>query len=124
MPKYNNASLFKLATCDPKLQDVFHRVILHRDCTILSGTRGELEQNELVRNGRSQLEYPKSKHNKKPKSIAIDTAPYPIDWEDIPRFIEFGGFVLGMAASMNIALIWGGNWKTFRDYGHFELAEE
>ena len=124
MPKYSNTSLIKLASCDPKLQDVFNRVILRRDCIILSGRREELEQNELVRNGRSELKYPLSKHNKKPQSTAIDTAPFPIDWENIQRFVEFGGYVLGMADAMNIKLVWGGHWKSLKDYGHFELVEE
>ena len=71
-----------------------------------------------------------SKHNQEP-SLAVDVAPWPIDWNDSHRFYHFAGFVLGIAAALNIRLRWGGDWdsdfdlrdQTFFDLPHFELEE-
>lgn len=128
MPSFSWASRARLKTCDPKLQRLMNEVIRHWDCTILEGHRTEFRQNEMVRIGTSQLSWPNSKHNKTP-SLAVDAAPYPIDWADIERFRAFGGFVLGVAAVLNIPLRWGGDWngnrdfkdQKFHDLPHFEL---
>jgi len=130
MPAFSSRSKKQLETCDSRLQDLFNEVIKHYDCTILEGHRDEATQNEYYRTGRSKLKYPNGKHNTLP-SKAVDVAPYPIDWEDMDRFYHFGGFVLGMAASMGIKLRWGGDWdgdksfkdQTFHDMPHFELEE-
>ena len=43
MPKFSKKSKSKLETCDSKLQDLFNEVIMHFDCSILCGHRGEEE---------------------------------------------------------------------------------
>jgi len=110
----------RLETCNPELIRLFNEIIKHRDCTILCGRRGKEEQDRLFKEGKSKVQYPSSYHNRYP-SRAIDAIPYPIDWNDIPRFREFGGFVLGMAAAMKIPIEWGGHWKSFKDYPHYQL---
>ena len=130
MPNYSQRSAAKLATCDDRLQRVFNEVIKQFDCTILQGHRGEEEQNEKFRNGLSQVRFPDSKHNKQP-SLAVDVAPYPIDWHDRERFSYFSGYVKGIARSLDIELRWGGDWDrdtdvkdhNFDDLPHFELDE-
>ena len=129
MPRYSNRSAIKLAECDERIQRVFNRVIETIDNTILVGYRDEETQEEMYDQGRSQLQYPNSKHNKLP-SQAIDVAPYPIDWNDRERFTLFAGFVLGTAEEMGIKLRWGGDWdrdwetadNSFDDLVHFELS--
>ena len=106
MPKYSNRSAIKLAECDERIQRVFNRVIETIDNTILVGYRDEATQEEMYDQGRSQLQYPNSMHNKLP-SQAVDVAPYPIDWNDRERFTLFAGFVLGTAKEMGINLRWG-----------------
>jgi hypothetical protein len=106
------------------------KVVQHHDCTILEGHRGEDAQNEAHRAGRSTLRWPLSKHNKMP-ALAVDVAPYPIDWENMDRFRVFGGFVLGVATVMGIRLRWGGDWdrdwdytdQRFHDLPHFEIVD-
>ena len=79
--------------------------------------------------GKSQLEYPKSRHNLVP-SMAVDVCPYPIDWNDRERFSYFAGYVRGVAAGMGIDIRWGGDWdsdgevkdNSFDDLPHFELC--
>jgi len=125
MPQFSASSKAKLATCHPDLQRLSNEVIKHRVCTIVSGRRGELEQNNLVDEGYSQLKYPTSKHNALP-SMAVDVMPYHVDtphlrWDDTDGLNEFAGFVFGIAALLNIKINWGGHWQGFRDRPHYEL---
>jgi len=129
MPKYSNKSKNKLSTVDMKLQEVFNEVIKHFDNTIITGHRTEVEQTIHYDTGRSKVQFPNSKHNSSP-SMAVDAAPYPIDWNDRERFTLFAGYVLGIAASRGIRLRWGGDWdkdtevsdNRFDDLLHFELV--
>ena len=128
MPSYSQKSLKQLYSCHPQLQLLFFEVIKHYDCTILEGHRSEERQNELYRTGYSKTEYPGSKHNTTP-SMAVDVAPYPIDWNDEKRFYHFAGFVIATAKQLNLDIRWGGDWdsdndlddQTFMDLVHFEL---
>lgn len=120
--KYGRASMDKLATCHPKLQQLCLEIIKHRDVTILYGHRGEHDQNELFDQGKSKKKYPDSKHNSLP-SRAVDMAFYPIDWNDLVKWEEFKEFVKDTAKKLNIDIIAGGDWKTFKDYPHFQLGD-
>ena len=128
MPSFSQRSKNKLDSCHPDLQRLFERVVQEFDCTILAGHRGMQEQNSAFDKGFSKLRYPRSKHNKWP-SLAVDVAPYPLDWKDKETFYYFAGFVKGLAAEMGIAIRWGGDWdsdtmvhdQTFMDLPHFEL---
>ena len=130
MPKFSVRSQQKLETCHPDLQLLFNEVVKIFDCSILCGTRSEDEQDELFRQGMSKVRYPDSKHNHTP-SLAVDVAPYPIDWKDSKRFYYFAGHVLGIAHSMGIKLRHGGDWdsdkdikdQSFYDLPHFELID-
>ena len=85
---------------------------------------------QLFEEGFSKLQYPKGKHNQYP-SLAVDVAPYPIDWKDRERFTYFAGFVMGIAASMGLTIRWGGDWdrdtelkdNNFDDLPHFEIKD-
>jgi len=130
MPSYSRRSSNKLKTCHPDLQRLFNEVVKHFDCTIICGHRSEEEQSDAYYSGRSRLRYPESKHNKQP-SLALDVAPYPINWNDKERFYYFAGVVKGIATQMNIPIRWGGDWdtdtdvhdQTFFDLPHFELLK-
>jgi len=131
MPKFGTKSRGKLHTCDEDLQDLFNEVVKHFDCTVIEGHRGKDRQNAAYEKGNSKLKFPKGKHNQMP-SIAVDVAPYPIDWNDRDRFHYFSGFVLGIASQMGLNIRWGGDWdqdthtkdNKFDDLVHFELKEE
>ena len=116
MPNYSDRSSDKLGTGHPNLIRLFTEVIKHRDNTITDGHRGKVAQNTAHRDGKSELEYPKSGHNKVP-SLAIDAIPFPIDWNDRERFLEFRGFVYGVASQMGIRLNKTIPW----DLPHYEL---
>lgn len=128
MNRYSTRSRENLDTAHPLLQDLFQTVLKWYDHTVLEGHRGEEAQNRAAREGKSKLRFPKSKHNSFP-AVAVDVAPYPIDWKDRERFYHFAGFVMGVAAMMGIELRWGGDWdgdgdfsdQSFDDLPHFEL---
>ena len=128
MPKFGKTSKRRLKTCEKDLQDLFSEVVKYFDCSVLVGYRGRNEQDNAYESGHSKVKWPNGKHNKKP-SVAVDVAPYPIDWKDRERFIYFGGFVKGCAFRMGIPLRWGGDWdndtqlsdNNFDDLVHFEL---
>ena len=144
MPFFGSASLGHLFTCDEKLQDLFHEVIKHVDCSIISGRRTAGEQQLLYAQGRTMpgriITYCDGIHIKSNhqavtpngKGRAVDAVPYPIDWEDLDRFYHFTGFVRGVATQMGIPIISGIDWdndygfkdQNFYDFPHFELPEE
>ena len=129
MPKFSEASKGKLATCHSDLQRVFEEVVTHFDCTILNGYRPELAQERMFREGLSKAHFGESPHNFRP-ALAVDVAPYPIDWKDRERFTFFAGQVIATARGMGIYLKWGGDWdrdthlsdNRFDDFPHFEIV--
>lgn len=84
------------------------RVLPRWDHTIVCGHRSEAEQNRLYAEGKSQLQYPKSKHNTYP-SIAVDIQPYP--YKDDRDLFYFVGYVKGVADEMGIELRMGADWN-------------
>jgi len=127
MYKFSKRSEKNLTEAHQDLQTLFRTIIKYRDCSIICGHRGEMEQNAAFDRGNSKLRYPKSKHNKMP-SLAVDVIPYPFNgWNDIDQFKEFGNFVKGIAVMLKAYgaiendITWGGDWKSFRDYPHFQI---
>ncbi len=129
--KYSSTSAQRLKQCDLRLQDVFNTVLETIDHTIITGGRDGVTQNEMFRTGKSKVQFPNSKHNSAP-SMAVDAAPYPIDWKDRERATLFAGFVMGIAKGKKITLRWGGDWNSdwqvkdnhFDDLLHFEIVED
>jgi peptidoglycan L-alanyl-D-glutamate endopeptidase CwlK len=112
--------LIKLGEVHPDLMALAHAVIAEVDCTILCGHRDEAVQNEVYLMGHSKARFGESPHNYKP-ALAIDMVPYPIDWKNEKRFQDFVGIVKRKAAEMNIEITCGADFKSFKDYPHFEL---
>jgi len=131
MPSFGNISTLRLSTCDKKLQDILTEAIKIIDFSIICGHRNEIEQQKMFAEGKSKLQYPKSKHNSMP-SKAVDIAPYRngIDWNNIGEFKKLAGLIFGIAHSKGIKLRWGGTWgglddlnqSKFLDFPHFELV--
>ena len=130
MPRFSTRSKSKLHTCDERLIKLFNKVVKKFDCQILEGHRGQKAQDEAYNKGNSKLKFPNGKHNKSP-SIAVDVAPYPIDWNNRDRFHYFAGYVMGIASQMKLKIRWGGDWNMdtetkdnkFDDLVHFEIRE-
>jgi peptidoglycan LD-endopeptidase CwlK len=131
MTPLSPTSIDRLASCDPRLQTLFHQVAAVIPCVILEGHRAQAAQDAAFAAGRSKVKWPHGNHNQSP-SRAVDAAPLPIDWKDRERFCLFAGIVLGIAAHTGLALRWGGDWdrdfqcsdNQFDDLVHFELMEK
>ena len=114
------------------LQALFNEVILHRDCSIVSGLRTQEEQQALYAKGRTApgpiVTYKdgiqrRSRHQ---SGDAVDVIPWPEKW-DADALKEFGNFVLGIATMMKKYgkikhdVEWGGHWDKFVDMPHWEI---
>ena len=130
MNKWSNTSKERLEQCDERLQALAEAVLQIHDCSVLTGHRSENAQNQAYVEGYSSIQWPNSKHNSQP-SLAIDLAPFPIDWKNTKRFYYFAGIVMGVAKQMNLPIRWGGDWdmdndlddSNFLDLVHFEIKE-
>ena len=132
MPRFSIHSKTQLATCDFRLVKVAERAIQIIDFKVLEGHRDKLAQDTAVANGFSKVRWPNGMHNKLP-SLAMDLAPYPIDFSNRPkavaRFYLLAGVILAVADELKISLRWGGDWdgdwdlfdQNFNDLGHFEI---
>lgn len=121
-----NLSKLRLVACCPELRRLTEAVAegVDRgecpgvtDITVLCGFRGEKEQNEAYAKKASKLQWPNSKHNKLP-SLAVDMAPYPIDWSvaGLPAFRALRKYTLSVAERLGIKIriiSW--------DWPHYEL---
>ena len=136
MYKYSKSSELRLASCHIDLQLIFRSILHSIDHTIIEGYRNQVTQEQYFKEGKSKVHYPAGKHNKMP-SMAVDVAPFPIDWEDHLRFTYFAGFVMATAYQLKASnhlihtVRWGGDWNMdmnfannkFNDLVHFELIE-
>jgi len=129
--KYGKSSVKRLNTCHPDLQKLMNRVLEKSECdvSILCGNRSKEDQDKAFNEKKSKVVFPNSKHNSMP-SMAVDVAPYPIDWNDLERFSTLATLILDTAEELEIELRWGGDWdrdgdttdQTFNDLPHFELC--
>jgi molybdopterin-guanine dinucleotide biosynthesis protein len=128
MPAFGKQSINRLATCHPKLQDLMKRVVKLYDITVIEGYRTPEDQIKALKEGKSKVGPEQSTHCRKP-SMAVDVAPYPVNWQDRERFYYLAGLVRAVADQMGIKVRWGGDWdqdqdfrdQTFDDLCHFEL---
>ena len=132
MPRFSRKSRSKLEGIDARLVLLLEEVVKYFDITVIEGKRSQERQNQLVKEGKS-----KTKFGKHVQGIAVDIAPYPIDWNARDDFHYLGGFVLGIACKMGINVRWGGDWSSsslakeqrttkdnnFDDLVHFEIKE-
>ena len=120
MYKFSKRSQSNLITAHSELQLLFNEVIKEVDITVLYGHRTKEQQDEMVAKGYSKLKYPNSNHNSNP-SMAVDVAPYPIDWKDLDRFAETAVIIfdtwnfLKKNKKVFKTIRWGGNWKSVYD---------
>jgi len=138
MPKFGERSSNNLKSVHADLQIIMNEAVKHFDFTVLEGHRTVERQNELFHQGKSKIDGIKKlgKHNHLP-SLAVDVAPYPIDWNDKPRFYYLAGLIKGIASELlakgeiSHRVRWGGDWdsdgkfndQTFIDLPHFELIK-
>lgn len=133
MRQWGSRSLKVRSTLEPKLQRICDRLLAEvADISLISGHRGEEEQNTLFAEGKSTLEYPQSKHNSYP-SMAVDLQPYPYPTSERKLWGALGwiaGNAVRIAREEGATLRWGGDWnrngdltdQTFDDLFHLEIV--
>ena len=129
MPAFGKASQDRLATCHADIQRLMNEAIKHVDFSITCGHRGQAEQDAAFKAGNSKLKYPQGKHNKTP-SLAVDIAPYPLNWSDAEGFTLLAGIIKGISYMMGINIRIGADWDgdlntvehSFKDRPHIELV--
>lgn len=122
MYSFSKSSKLKLLQADDRLQLIAFEAIEIIDFTILEAARTEERQRELYEQGKTKTM--QSKHLIKPKSMAIDIAPYPIDFDYLPSYYFLAGVWMTIANKHNINLRWGGNWRmdnNFKDNDFMDL---
>jgi len=111
---------------------LFLEVVKTYDCQVQQGGRSIAEEQADIDRGVSHLTNPMdSKHvvsAARPLALAVDVAPYPVDWTKSGRFCHFAGYVMKTAEVMGIPIRWGGEWDgtwnkpgQLDDLDHFEL---
>lgn len=109
MNSFSRRSEAHLSTCHPLLQTLLREVIKEKDCTVICGHRGRIEQEAHFVSGASKARYGESLHNFYP-SLAVDVMPCPLDWNDKQRVTEFAKYVLETAKKLGIPIRSGIDW--------------
>ena len=116
--KLGSKSISKLEGVHPLLIICVQKAIERSeiDFTVLEGLRTAERQKQLVADGKSQ-----TLNSLHLKGLAVDLAPLPIDWNNIEAFLLVAKAMKSAASELGIKLTYGGDWKTFKDYPHFQL---
>lgn len=117
----NERSEQKLVGVNEKLIKVARRAsqISEVEFIVTEGVRSVERQKQLVAKGAS-----KTMNSKHIVGRAIDLAPV-IDGEvrwDWPPFYKIAKAMKQAASELGIVIVWGGDWRTFKDGPHFELG--
>lgn len=88
------------------------------DFTVIEGLRTIERQRELFAAGKS-----KTMNSYHLKGHAVDIVPLPVDWNNIDAFIEVSVAMKEAASMLDLKLTYGGDWKTFKDYPHYQIEK-
>ena len=110
----------KLIGVHPHLIRVVRRAIAQStvDFAITEGLRTKERQAQLVAAGASQTM--RSRHL---TGHAVDVAAFvgkEVRW-DWPLYAQIAKAMKAAALELNIPIVWGGDWRSFKDGPHFEL---
>ena len=111
-----------LDSLQPKVSELAQKLIIKAkeqgiDVIVLRTFTSKEEQEELYARGVTKMRGGKSLHN---FGLAFDIAPVKdgkADFSDIELYKKLGEIGKGLG------LTWGGDWKSFKDYPHFELKQ-
>ncbi|ECF7068848.1 M15 family peptidase [Salmonella enterica subsp. enterica] len=120
----SNRSEQALCGVHPELINVVRRafILSSTDFIVIEGLRSQARQRELMQAGASRTF--NSRHL---TGHAVDLAPWvngTIPWQDWHAFSSVASAMKSAARELNVSLVWGGDWKSFRDGPHFELSRE
>lgn len=119
----NERSVMRLVGVNDKLVKIVQRAsqISEVEFIVTEGVRTLERQKVLFAKGASKTL--KSKHI---VGRAVDLAPV-IDGEvrwDWPPFYKIADAMKQAAKEQGVVIVWGGDWKSFKDGPHFELGDQ
>lgn len=118
----------RLTLVDSDLVRLVMDVGSQRDVCVVQGSRTIAEEQADIDRGVSHLKDPMhSLHviipGVRDRALAVDLAPYPINWADKPGFAALGAFVKERAAALGITpFSWGGDFPHPFDFDHYQKA--
>lgn len=130
--RFSKRSLGNLQGVHPALVQVAHKALALSECdfTVTEGLRSTARQRELVAKGASRTMNSQHLCQNDGYGHAIDVYPY---WngklhtedsrENLAKYDEIAEAFKAAAAELEVGIVWGGDWKTFVDHPHFELAK-
>jgi len=118
--KLGKKSIERLQGVHPDLVRVVERAIdlTPVDFTVLEGLRSPERQQTLVASGASQ-----TLNSRHITGHAVDLGAWvdnQVDWS-WPLYAKIANAMKAAATELGIPIVWGGDWKTFKDGPHFEL---
>jgi peptidoglycan L-alanyl-D-glutamate endopeptidase CwlK len=118
--KLGKRSIERLQGVHPDLVRVVERAIdlTPVDFTVLEGLRSPERQQTLVASGASQ-----TLNSRHITGHAVDLGAWvdnQVDWS-WPLYHKIANAMKAAANELGVAIVWGGDWKTFKDGPHFEL---
>jgi peptidoglycan LD-endopeptidase CwlK len=122
--KYSQRSLNNLRGIHPDLRRVIDRALQDSplDFIVIEGLRTKERQKQLVAQGASQ-----TMNSRHITGHAVDLLPIgpngkaAFDW---PLYHKLGPAVKAAAEAEGVKIVWGGDWKSFKDGPHFELNRD
>lgn len=118
--RFSARSLKAMEGVHPDLVRVMHRALelSPLDFVVTEGLRSRERQKLLFAQGAS-----KTLNSRHITGHAVDLAPWlggQIRW-DWPLFHQLAAAVKQAAQELGVPIVWGGDWRTFKDGPHFEL---
>jgi peptidoglycan L-alanyl-D-glutamate endopeptidase CwlK len=121
MRKFSARSIKNLNGIHPDLRRVMDRALQmsELDFVVIEGLRTKERQQQLVASGASR-----TMNSRHLTGHAVDLVPIgsngkaAFDW---PLYHKLGPAVKAAAAAEGVAIVWGGDWVSFKDGPHFEL---
>lgn len=122
MYKLGERSLKNINGVNPNLIKVVKRAIeiTQIDFAVTEGLRNEKRQKHLVKIGASQTLISKHLTGDAVDLVAYDEGSFSWDW---PLYHKIAEAMKQAAYELDVAIVWGGDWKSFKDGPHFQLNE-
>jgi peptidoglycan LD-endopeptidase CwlK len=94
--------------------------------TVTEGVRTLEREKELIKKGFSSLKDPTRCRHVPSGGVshAVDLVPLENgqpSWAHVPSFFKIADAMKAAANDLKVPVEWGGNWKSFRDYPHWQL---
>jgi len=116
----------RIEECHPEIQKLFYKAAKDPKCPpfiVIDGGRTLAEQKKNVKNGASKTMRSRHLIADNGWSHAIDIAPRikgKLSWKS-EHYKPLVNEIFDIADDLKVPIEWGGHWKSFKDYPHFQL---